>query len=497
MCSGYRRSMDDPYLTTSETHVGLVLAIGDRAYKLKKPVNLGFLDFSTRDKRLEVCQREVELNRRLALDVYLGVADVHDPAGRVCEHLVVMRRMPPQRRLSALVDSGQDVSEELLQLARLLADFHSRADRSAEISAEGSRDAVLARWTTNIDGIRPYRGSVLDPGVVGRIERYARRYLDGRQPLFTERIHAGRIVDGHGDLLTDDVFCLPDGPRVLDCLEFDDRLRWIDVLDDVAFLAMDLERLGHPELGKQFLDGYTEFSGGPAPESLVHHYIAYRALVRMKVACLRSEQESADGVEQAREEAERYARLSLRHLEQAAVRLVLVGGLPGTGKSTIADHLADHFGLVLLSSDRIRKELAGLDPSTRAGAEYQTGLYAPEMTERVYRALLERAEASLSRGESVVLDASWTREPDRCRARDLAAATASDLVALECVAPAAVTAERRRSRGPTASDADEEVAREMAGDADPWPEATHLPTGDAEANSLARAKAVLVDTGLR
>jgi uncharacterized protein len=302
------------------------------------------------------------------------------------------------------------------------------------------------------------------------------RFLEGREPLFADRIHAGQVVDGHGDLLTDDVFCLADGPRVLDCLEFDDRLRWLDVLDDVAFLAMDLERLGRPELAEQLLDAYAEFSGDPAPTALVHHYIAYRAVVRLKVACLRSEQESADEAKQIRDEVRRYARLSLRHLEQGAIRLILVGGLPGTGKSTVSEYLADRFRLVLLSSDRMRKELAGLDPSAAAGSEYRTGLYTPEMTERVYRELLDRAGSSLSRGESVILDASWTRESDRRRARDLAAATTSDLVALECVASAAVTAERLRTRGPTSSDASQDVAREMAMDAEPWPEATQLPT---------------------
>jgi uncharacterized protein len=489
--------MDDPYVTISETHVGVVFTIGDRAYKLKKPVDLGFLDFSSRQTRLQVCRREVELNRRLSPDVYLGVADVHDPEGSVCEHLVVMRRMPPQRRLSALVGSGADVSDELRQLARLLADFHSQADRSAEISAGATRDAVLARWTANIEDVRRFRDSLLEPGVAERIERCAGRFLQGREALFADRIHAGHVVDGHGDLLTDDVFCLADGPRVLDCLEFDDRMRWLDVVDDVAFLAMDLERLGRPELAEQLLNTYAEFSGDPAPAALVHHYIAYRAVVRLRVACLRSEQESADEAKQTRDEVQLYARLSLRHLEQGAVRLILVGGLPGTGKSTVSGYLADRFGLVLLSSDRMRKELAGLDPSAAAGTEYRAGLYTPEMTERVYRELLDRAGSSLSRGESVVLDASWTRESDRRHARDLAAATASDFVALECVASAAVTAERLRTRGPTPSDANQDVAREMAADAEPWPEATQLPTGGPQADSVTHAAAVLAETGLR
>ena len=245
-----------------ETHIGVVFLLGERAYKLKKPVTTGFLDFGTPQRRLAACRREVELNRRLAPDVYLGVSSVSDPAlppwdragpdgpgrdGAVGEPLVVMRRMPDDRRLSTLVEAGVSVDDQLRALARSVAAFHSTARRGPEIAAEGSRDALARRWAANIDQVRA-QCTALTSELVDAVDRLSDRFLAGRDALFADRCAHGRVVDGHGDLIADDVFCLDDGPRALDCLEFDDRLRYVDGLDDVAFLAMDLERLGRPDL---------------------------------------------------------------------------------------------------------------------------------------------------------------------------------------------------------------------------------------------------------
>ena len=172
------------------------------------------------------------------------------------------------------------------------------------------------------------------------------------------RAQAGRIVDGHGDLLADDIFCLDDGPRILDCLDFDDRLRWVDGLDDAAFLAMDLERLGAPGLAEQFTGWYAEYSGDPAPTSLRHHYTAYRSLVRAKVDFLRAIQGDPEAAAVARQ----LLGMALKHLRAAVVTLVMVGGLPGTGKSALSAAIAGRFGFTALSSDQIRKELAGVSP---------------------------------------------------------------------------------------------------------------------------------------
>ncbi len=476
-----------PYVATAETHAAVLFLVGDRAYKLKKPVDLGFLDFTSRHKRQEACHREVTLNRRIAPDVYLGVADVLAPDGTPCDHLVVMKRMPAGRRLSTLVRTGVPVDEHLRGLARLVASLHAGADRGPEISAEGRRDAILGRWTDSFQQVRPVRGTVLAEDLTDRIEDLTVDFLAGREPLFDGRVAAGRVVDGHGDLLTDDIYCLDDGARVLDCIEFDDRLRWLDGLDDAAFLAMDLESLGAPRLGERFLDWYAEFAADPAPASLRHHYVAYRAFVRAKVACFRYMQGDAG----ATGDAVHHAELAASHLRAGEVRLILVGGLPGTGKSTLAGRLADRLGGVLLASDRLRKELAGLPPEAPASAPYQQGIYTAEWTARTYDELLARAATLLRRGEPVILDASWVRARDRSSAREVAVRTHSALVELRCDAAPEVTAARLRKRPHEVSDADGATAAAMAARVDPWPEAATIRTDERPNRSADRAFALI------
>ncbi|RZQ65927.1 AAA family ATPase [Amycolatopsis suaedae] len=478
-------SLTEHWATAQETHIGAVYFAGNHAYKLKKPVDAGFLDFTTRQERESACHREVELNRRLAPDVYLGVADVTGPDGTVCDHLVVMRRMPADRRLSTLVRGGEQVTEHVHRLARLLAVFHGKAARGTEIDADGTVTALRDRWLASFDQVRRFHGAVLDTAQAAEIERLVLAFLDGRAALFDARVEAGRIVDGHGDLLADDIFCLDDGPRVLDCLEFDDRLRHLDGLDDVAFLAMDLERLGAPDLGRLLLDRYAEFTGDPAPAALRHHYIAYRAFVRAKVACLRSEQGGADTAPLARE----YAAIALEHLKRADVRLVLVGGLPATGKTTLAGALADRLGATVISSDRVRKELAGLTPDDSAAAPYGQGLYDDEHTTRTYTELLRRAERLLSLGETVVLDASWNDAGHRHAAAATAVRTNSGFVPLQCWAPRTTADVRLRTREPGPSDATPDVAARMAEHLDPWPGAHTVLTAGRPADSVTQALA--------
>ncbi|HET6712036.1 AAA family ATPase [Amycolatopsis sp.] len=479
--------MNAPWADVHETHIGAVFLVGDLAYKLKKPVDLGFLDFTTRETRERVCHREVELNRRLAPDVYLGVADVTGPDGAVRDHLVVMRRMPEDRRLSTLVRRGVPLHATIRRLARQLAAFHARAERGPGISADATRDAVRNRWRASCAQVRPFHGEVLDPATALEIEALAEDFLAGRGPLFDRRIAEGHVVDGHGDLLADDVFCLDDGPRVLDCLEFDDHLRHVDVLDDVAFLAMDLDRLGAPELGEQLLSDYREFAGDPAPPALLHHYLAYRAFVRVKVACLRH----AQGDTEAAGLAGEYAELTLEHLRLGQVRLVLVGGEPGTGKSTVAGGLADRLGASLLQSDRLRKELAGLVPVRRPAEGYRQGLYDDHHTDATYAELVRRAGQLLVLGETVVLDASWNAVRHRELAAETARRTSSPLAAVRCHAPEETAAHRITRRAGTLSDATLEIAHRMAADADPWPEAHPLPTTGTPAESVTHALAHL------
>jgi uncharacterized protein len=473
-----------------ETHVSTVVFLGDLAIKVKKPVRTGFLDFSTRAARRRACEREVALNRRLSPDVYLGVADVRGPDHRVCEHAVLMRRMPEETRLSTLVRHGEPVEVALRRVAGMLASFHAGAATSARISRAGTAHAVLDNWVSNTEQMQRFAGTILESAALARVDAMARRYIAGRHALFAARIAAGKVRDGHGDLLADDIFCLDDGPRILDCVEFDDRLRHGDVLADIAFLAMDLERLGAPRLAERLVAWYLEYAGESAPGSLLDHYIAYRAQVRAKVSCLAAEQGDLD----AAAEASHLLGLASDHLARARVRLVLVGGLPGTGKSTLSEGIGRERGWTVLSSDRVRKELAGLDPRADATAGYRRGLYTPRWTANTYRELLSRAERALRHGDSVVIDASWIDARRRRAAERVAEATSSDLVPLLCSASAGIARQRlrdRAGRGPRVSDANPQIAERMALAAQPWPEALAVDTTGRADVALAAALAAV------
>lgn len=470
-----------------ETHTAVLFFAGDRAYKLKKQVHLGFLDYTTVAARRAACEREVALNRRFAPDVYLGLGEFVSPEGEEAEPIVVMRRMPTDRRLSQLVRTGAAVDDVLRSVARQLASWHARAPRGPGVDEQGTRDALSSRWEASFAQVRELSADGVVPDGAAEVEWLVRRYLAGRELLFDARIEQGRVVDGHGDLLAEDVFCLDDGPRVLDCLEFDDRLRYVDGLDDAAFLAMDLEQLGAPDAAAYFLARYSEYSGDPAPPSLRHHYVAYRAFVRAKVSLIQARQ-GTPGAEAA---SRRLVSTALRHLRTSSVALTLVGGLPGSGKSTLSGALADRLGVTLLSSDRLRKELAGIPAEQSAAAAYGEGLYTPEWTARTYAALLERAAALLSRGESVVVDATWSDAGQREAAVRVAERTSADLLALHCHVPGDVAATRLDTRAPGMSDADLVIATAMAAREPPWPEAVAVDTSGPLESAVSRALAAV------
>ena len=465
-----------------ETHCSWVLLIGDRAVKLKKPLDLGFVDWRTVGQREQACRREIQLNRRFAPDVYRDVYAVCDSSGTVCDWLVVMDRMPANLRLSTMIAEGHPVDDALRSVARILAVHHATARRSARIDANGGPAALLARWSSNLASLADSR--VIGAETLTALTELAGAYVSGRHALFRQRVAEGRIRDGHGDLLAEDIFCLADGPRILDCLEFDDDLRAVDGVDDAAVLAMDLERLGAPELAREFISRFVEFADDPCPPSLIHHYIAYRAVMRAKIAGIRVRQ----GDPAAADEARQLASIGLRHLLLGRPTLVLVGGLAGTGKTTIAAALADHLGHVVLRSDRIRKEISDLDPNRRV--EIPPDLYSPSTTEATYRTMLTRARLLLQRGESVLLDATWQAARMRDRARAVADDTMSVVQELCCTAPQEVADARIQQRNALtedASDATVSVAHRLAAAYEPWPEASVIDTSTTRADSFAQA----------
>jgi len=483
-----------------ETHVSRLVFLGDRVYKIKKPVRFAFLDFSTVEARREACQREVQLNRRLSPDVYLGVLDVVGADDATIEHVVEMRRMAPERRLATLaVEGAADVEDHVRAVAHRVAAFHAGAARGAAIDADASHDAVSRAWAANLSEMAPFAEGpdpVFDRSVLEEVGDLSRQWLDGRGAVFADRLTGGHAVDGHGDLLAEDIFCLDDGPRILDCIEFDDHLRHVDVWSDVAFLVMDLERLGRPDLGALLCTTYRELSADTAPPGLVEVFIAYRALVRAKVAGLRCRQtEPGPSRDASRSEARDRLAQCLDHLRRARVRLVLVGGLPGTGKSTLATELGDRLDASVLSSDPVRKELVGVPADVSVAAGYRDAAYGDDVTDATYGTLLERARVVLDRGGSVVLDASWAGADRRSAARALATACGADLVEVRCTCPTEVAAERlraRRAHGRHESDADVAVAAAMAAEFDPWPEAHPVDTAGHRAAAVDQAMAIVL-----
>jgi len=455
-----------------ETHISVLVFVGDRVYKLRKPVHFDFLDFTDRAVREADCRREVELNRRLAPDVYLGVADIV-MEGEAIDHMVVMRALPDERRLATLVQEGVDVDIWLARVATAVAEFHAGAGRSPAISEAGTEHALQAAWDANFDETRRFVGTILDPVADGEIRHAVSRWLASHRALLEDRIVSGRVCDGHGDLRAEDIFCLDDGIRILDCIEFSDELRYGDVCADVAFLAMDLERLGRPDAAERFVLQYEAQAGERLPRPLLHHYIAQRAYVRAKVACLQ--------VEQGSEDADRDARglhvLALRHARLSRQVLVLVGGLPGTGKSTLAVGLSAETGWAVLRSDDLRRELQPPEEVASSGAD--AGRYEPAAVSAVYDELLLRARRHLDEGEPVILDASWIDARQRAAAVRAAAETGSELVELCCTCeePVATARMNERSRGRDhVSEATPEVRSVMAERMDPWPSASTVDT---------------------
>ena len=468
----------DGLIQRVETHISTVVFQDGWAYKVKRPVRFEFVDLSTPELRLGICQREIEQNRRFAPDVYDGVMEIRDREGTLVDHAVKMRRMPAERRLSTLVRSADDhdramVDVALQSVARQMAVVHAEAPRGAVIDAVATPSALTKLWIRSTTDMRKYVPQVFDHVDVDDVERRVRRYIDGRGDLFAERLGRGLIVDGHGDLLADDIFCLDDGPRILDCLEFDDRLRYGDVLLDIGFLAMDLERLDRNDLAAQLIDWYDEYSNEHHPTSLLHHYVAYRALVRSKIAAIRSVQAPAEIGE-----ARRLLHQCRSHLASGEVVLVIVGGLPASGKSTLAAAIGAARGWLTIEADAVRKEISGVgaNPSPAAFGE---GIYSAALTEETYRTLLARADVALRHGESVVLDASFIDVRWRGDAAALAAKTHSGFVAVRCDAPRKVRERRLRKRAHDAdhlSDATTEIAARMTAHEDPWSGATLIDT---------------------
>ena len=462
-----------------QTHLSHVFLTATRVYKLRKAAVLPFVDFGSREERNRDCLREVELNRRLAPDVYLGVAPVQStPAGYVlgeataslasgsCEHVVVMRRLADGCDTLSLLERGDLEASHLEAVAERLASFHAshRLAAPAPWSPSDWLARVDAPMQACLESLNPADGSDDSNKAHARLTLAWRERLAGCRVALEERRRAGRAVDGHGDLHLQHIwFERPNEPLFIDCVEFDAELRRVDAASEVAFLAMDLRYRGRGDLAERFLSAYAAAADDYGLYAVVDLYAAYRAAVRAKVAAIAARDPDISGAQRsgAAQSAERHTALALEFLTpRLRGALVLTCGTVGTGKSTVAAALGEQLGATIIRSDRIRKVLAGLAPEQHAASPPDTGLYAPERVAAVYGELLERAAEVLRSGRSVILDATFSRGEQRARARNLAAREGVPVFLVEVSCSGAVARERlqlRAASGTDASDAGPEL----------------------------------------
>ena len=454
-----------------QTHISVVALAGAYAYKVKKPVDLGFLDFTTLEKRLHYCHEEVRLNRRLAPDVYLGVVplvrshtglEVEGP-GTPEEYAVKMRRLPADATLRALLECGELDARVLAELGRRVAGFHRAAESGPGIDRCGRWKVVAGNARENLTQSRSHVGTTLSAAVHARLEEAIETRLEAHRPLIERRADAHVPRDTHGDLHLDHVYHFPElGPPhdfvVIDCIEFNERFRYADPVADMAFLAMDLAYHGRADLERAFVEAYFETAGDRAGRALLSFYVAYRAAVRAKVGGMTAAEREVPEAERkaAIVRARGHWLLALSRLVAPERRpaLVLVGGLPATGKSTLAEMLGRECGFEVISSDRVRKELAGLTPEAPAPAALGEGIYTPEWHDRTYAACLERAEGLLFEGKRVIVDASFREAHRRRSFLEAALRWGVRPMLLLCTAAEETVRERMAARRGGPSDAD-------------------------------------------
>jgi uncharacterized protein len=470
-----------------QTHISFIFLTERHALKVKKPVNFGFLDYTTLEQRRTLCEREVALNRRLCPDTYLGVVAIRDEGGRLSldgpgepvEYAVKMMRLPEDRMLRQVLRRGEGDPAILQRIARTLADFHAAAETGPEIQAMKGLAGVTFNCEENFAQTEKYVGTLVPRERFEMIRTSTRLFLERRASLFEDRARRGRVRDGHGDLHLDSI-CVTEPIRIFDCIEFNERFRYQDVAEEVAFLAMDLEFNGHPELAAAFVDAYVEASGDVELRELLDFYKAYRAYVRAKVGSFQADDPMVSETDKTRlrETAGRYYELAERYARAFNPQLlVMTCGLTGSGKSTVARRLGERFALTVVRSDVVRKELLGLDPYERKWDDFGAGAYSSDMTERTYTAMVERADTLLATGASVVLDGCFTRRSQRAAAVALAARRGVPLLVLECHAPESVVRERlegRSTKGRAVSDGRWEIYHHQAAAFEP---PTEIPAG--------------------
>ncbi len=437
-----------------QTQMSLLFFAGDFVYKVKKPVNLGYLDYSTLARRKSLCEQEVLLNRRLCPDMYLGVVPITlwngqprvEGSGDPVEYAVKMRRLPQARMLDRLLGEGLVTPAMIEKVAGRVARFHAAAAATPEIALFGSVDTVKGNSDENFAQTRPYIGRTITDSTHALLERYCSGYLDFRQALLAQRVTDGHIRDCHGDLHAAHV-CMTDDVCIYDCIEFNDRFRYGDVASEVAFLAMDLDRFRRNDLSRLFVDAYVQYSSDTGVRELLPFYACYRAMVRGKVEGFKLNDPLIPQEERnaARWLARTYFEMARRYASGSGL-LIVMSGVTGSGKSTVAQRLGELLAGTVFSSDIVRKQLAGLRPEQHVYEPFGVGIYSAEWTSKTYDELLRLAEPVLTAGGCAILDASFLRNVERTRAATMALRAKAPMLLIECTAPRQVILERLATR---------------------------------------------------
>lgn len=460
--AAYEHPVDTVQLV--ETHISWVLLTGSYAYKIKKPVDFGFLDFSTLEKRHFFCQEELRLNRRLAPDLYLEVTPITgnplDPrmggSGPIVEYAVKMRQFDEMALGDRLARNRQLRPEHIDGLAESLAAFHDRCARSGEADRYGVPEVIETAAENNFIQIRPLLEAEADRQRVDGLRTWTQEQYERLKERMATRKQNGFIRECHGDLHLGNLVLLHERLVPFDCIEFSQDLRWIDVISELAFIMMDLEVKGLQHLAFRLLNHYLEITGDYSGIELLNYYRIYRALVRAKIACLTRAQ--TDDQDQ-RETLAGRAREYMAYAEQTSLTpcpwLVITHGYSGSGKSHIAALLSERLPAIHLRSDVERKRLAGFTATATTDSRFGTGIYTEDMTRQTYIHLLNTAERLLTAGFSVIVDATFldaTRRQEQCA---LAQALGAQFAIVSTQAPEAVLRQRIRVRLAESSDASE------------------------------------------
>ncbi len=458
-------------LRVAETHISWILLTGQFAYKIKKPLKLSFLDYSTVTRRRMFCEEELRLNRRYAADLYLGVAAITGTqdspvmdggAGEPLDFAVRMRQFDASQELCSLLEARQVSSSDLADLGQHVARFHASAERASEKDSFGLPGKVHQVTLDNFRELETALPGELDKSPLEPLREHVNDRFESLRETMTERRRTGFIRECHGDLHCANVVRWKDNLTPFDGIEFDPALRFIDVVSDLAFLTMDLSAHGRPDLRHAALQAWAETLGDFAGLRLLPYFECYRALVRAKVSALRAAQEAAGSAlhEAALAAAEHYLAWAVAETNRLAPRLLFTCGVSGSGKTWVARQIAAKMPAVHLRSDIERKRLAGLDPLADSRSEPGAGIYTSSADVETYGRLNSAAESCLRAGENVIVDATFILEKRRSELINIAKQLKIPFTILHCTAPRSVLRERVISRalaGTDASEADADI----------------------------------------